>query len=249
MENLKLEALPPTGYIDIHSHLLYGIDDGCLDQEESFDCIKRLIKFGYTGTVCTPHFWHERYPQNTVSQIEGHVCRLQAQIEEAGYNYKIWQGGELRLAPDSIPWLKQNGIPTLANSKYVLFDLWVDKWPKWANKTIEFLFAQGYQPIMAHPERHTHIKKYDKVIDNLTQMGIIFQGNLQAFTGELGYNADIFAREMLTQNKYIMLGLDMHQFETLENRLDGITQVQQLVGEEKTLELLNTNIREMIFQE
>ena len=240
---------PATGLIDVHSHLLYGIDDGCLDLHESLSCIKRLIQFGYTGTICTPHFWHAQYPLNTVPQIEGHVARLQSQIEDAGFNYKIWTGGELRLAPDSPKWLQNNPIPTLANSNYVLFDLWVEKWPKWANKSIEILLAKGYQPIMAHPERHTNIKKYDKVIENLTQQGILFQGNLQAFTGELGYNADLFAQEMLNNDKYIMLGLDMHQFETLDNRLDGVGLTQALVGEEKITQLLSTNIRQMIFQE
>jgi len=233
-------------YIDVHSHLLPGIDDGCFDLEESLDCIKRLIHFGYLGTICTPHFWHAKYPANTLAQIQGHLIQLQTQIKQANLNYQIWPGGELRLAPDTIPWLQKHGIPTLAQSQIVLFDLWVDKWPKWATKIIQWLFDQGYQPVMAHPERHTHIKKYDKIINTLTQMGVLFQGNLQAFTGELGYNADIFAREMLTQNKYILLGLDMHQFQTLDNRLDGIAQVQQLIGQEKTQDLLYHNIKQLI---
>ena len=141
--------------IDIHSHLLPGIDDGCASLDESLESVRRLIAAGYRGSICTPHIWPEKYAGNKTGHIEAWTKQLQLQIWDTGLDYQVWPGGELRLFEGMIDWMKQRGVPTLAGSRCVLLDYWDNDWPKWTNECFRWLLDEGYQPILAHPERLT----------------------------------------------------------------------------------------------
>src|SRR5262245_36599080 len=88
---------PAPGKIDIHSHILPGIDDGCKTLEESFECVRKLTDAGFIGSICTPHIWPEAFPDNTAANIRDWVIALQQQIDAAGLSYRLWPGGEVRL--------------------------------------------------------------------------------------------------------------------------------------------------------
>jgi len=216
----------------MHSHLLPGIDDGCATVLESLDSIRTLIEHGYRTTVCTPHLW-ELYPANTPTHIAAWVAALRQEIESAGLDYTLYTGGELRLSPKVIDWMQAHGVPTLADSKFVLCDFWENKWPKWADRAFDWMLTQGYTPILAHPERSAGPKDYDKHLNHWATNGVIFQGNLQCFTGEAGYRADTLIRQYLEEDRYTLLALDMHRPDTLAGRLGGIGIAKQEFGEER----------------
>jgi transposase len=77
-------SVSPTGLIDLHSHLLPGIDDGCPTFEESLACVRTLLNYGFTGTVCTPHVGMCIFPENTPAKIATQVGALQQQLSAAG---------------------------------------------------------------------------------------------------------------------------------------------------------------------
>jgi protein-tyrosine phosphatase len=227
----------PPGRIDIHSHLLPGIDDGCRDLDDSFACIERLMVCGYVGTICTPHLWDELYPNTTAESIRRWTAELQARIDQRGLAYRLWPGAEIRLYKNIAADFKNRELPTLAGGRCVLVDFWTDKWEKWINPAFEGLLAAGYQPILAHPERLKCTRHIGQSLDELVRMGVWLQGNFRCMTGEEGYAPDVLVRQFLRESRYHFMALDMHRPETLGGRLDGAEFVAAEFGAE-TLERL-----------
>lgn len=240
-----LPAASIAGWIDIHSHLLPGVDDGCQDLEESLASIAQLQQAGFVGSICTPHVFPQMFPQNTAEHIRGWTAQLAMQLRQRGIAYPLWPGGELRLFDGVIDWLKTNEVPTLAGSRYVLTDFWEPVWPKWVDKALDWLLSQGYQPILAHPERLA-MAQLPQHLEALTQRGVLLQGNVRCMTGEDGYLADQWVRRFLAEKRYAFLALDAHRPDTLASRLDGLTMVTQEFGPDTTRKLLHDTPRQIV---
>ena len=243
------QGVPPSGRIDMHSHILPGIDDGCTSVAESLASVRLLKQYGYVGTVCTPHCWPMHYPHIKPSHIVAWRDALQAEIDKAELDYTLWTGGELRIYPGAIEWMQANGVPTLADSKYVLCDFWEERWHDWIDATFDWLFDQGYTPILAHPERSPTREDYDKHLDEVAERGVLLQGNLRCFTGEEGYYPDQSVRRYMQEDRYTLLALDMHRTETLQGRLDGIALASEAFGAERVDVMLDDAVRALVFGE
>jgi protein-tyrosine phosphatase len=226
-------------FIDLHSHLLPGIDDGCRNVAESLACVRKLLDNGFTGTVCTPHMGIDAFPENVLDNIAIRVETLQEQLLAAGLEYQLWTGGELRIADDTIAWLREHGVPTLGPSRSVLVDYWGSQWPDYADSVIEHLLKEGYRPILAHPERmDLKDHEWDAVLGRLQQIGVPLQGNLRCIAGGEGPRVAARARRLLSENRYQFVATDMHGTPDLPDRLAGLTAVEKQVGREKLCELL-----------
>lgn len=234
---IELEALPPTGLIDIHSHLLPGVDDGCATMEDSLTCVRRLMQLGYVGTICTSHCGDDFFPENTPTHLQARLVELQHLLQHNRIQYQLWLGSELRLSKKTPEYLREHGACTLAGSKNLLMDVWDPSWPKWAPSVIRELMQAGYQPIMAHPERMACQGDLDKSLRVLEDMGVWLQGNFRCMTGEEGYQADQMIRKWLKEGRYRFLALDMHGPDSLEGRFDGLRLVEAEFGKPAVIEL------------
>lgn len=218
--------------LDIHAHLIPGIDDGCADLDESLDAVATLRRHGYAGTVCTPHIWPELFPGNTPSHIVGLTTLLQQELDRHEVGYRLWPGGELRLFKHAIKWLKQHGVPTLADTRYVLCDLWEDRWPKHADQTLDYLLDEGYTPILAHPERMNVTRGFEDHLDRIRGKGVLLQGNFNCFTGLEGPLAADRVRQYLRDGRYALMAMDLHRPDTLPARLEGLAMMADEFGAE-----------------
>ncbi len=240
--------MSPNGRIDIHSHMLPGIDDGCAAIEESIASVRLLQQAGYVGTVCTPHLWPDMFPENTPANIQRWVEDLSAHFKEQGIDYTLWPGGELRLFEKCIDWLKAVGVPTIGDTQYVLADFWEDSWPKYVDATIDWLLSEGYQPILAHPERIGIQDGLEKHLDALTARGVLLQGNFRCMTGEDGYLPDQRVRRYIEERRYWIMALDMHRPSDLPSRLDGLQLVVDEYGQEVVDHMTIQRPRELLAQ-
>lgn len=238
---------PAKGRIDIHSHLLPGIDDGCADIEESLESIRQLKERGFIGTICTPHIWPDMYPQNTPQNIQARVNLLRRELHNRGVDYAIWSGGEIRLFDGIMDFFKAHGVATLGNSKLVLTDFWDERWPKNAVATYKWLIDEGYQPILAHPERYPNPEDLEKNLGELLEMGVWLQGNSRCLTGEEGLLPDKLVRKFLNNRLYRFFALDMHRPDTLLARLEGLTLLEMEYGKKTVDALLVQSPRKFIF--
>lgn len=217
------------GFIDVHSHLLPGIDDGCALVADSLECVRLLKEAGFVGSICTPHFLPSIYPENTPEFIRERTAALQREVDAAGLDYRLWAGAEIRLNEETTQSFDRHGVPTLAGSRYVLIDYFGKFWPEFADPAIAWLVERGYQPILAHPER-LNLDPDDliELIDRLTASGVLLQGNLACFAAAEGLQAAAMAGDWLLGRKYFCLATDLHRPVHWQQRAAGMDEVQEL---------------------
>lgn len=237
-----------SGFIDLHSHLLPGVDDGCRDIDQTLDCVRKLMAEGFVGSVCTPHVGPNWYDHNTPDNIARWLPELRQQLDEAGLNYQIWDGGEVRLSKETIEWFSFWGLPTLGPGKCVLVDWWGQDWPAFCEETCQYLLDNGYQPILAHPERMGLTERLlDLVIDRLGRMGVWLQGNLNSLSGGEGRLAQERSLRLLRDERYFVLASDTHDPAGLAGRFRGLQAVEEEVGLEQLAILLDRRPREVLW--
>ena len=138
--------------IDIHSHILYGIDDGAWDLNESIEIAKMAYNDGIKKIIATPHFIKGSYDA-TPDEIITEINILNDELRNKQIFVEILPGQEIFLGIDTAKNLKDGANLTLNNSKYVLIEFPMQEIPIFAEQSIYDLLVMGYQPIIAHPER------------------------------------------------------------------------------------------------
>jgi protein-tyrosine phosphatase len=228
--------------IDVHCHFLPALDDGCTTLAESLECLRMMADAGYSRIFCTPHCGNALANDPPVARVIHLINQLKTHVQEAGIPIELRPGGELRLTPHIAEDLPRLGVPTYGNSgKYILADLWERDWPIWATRAVEWLQKRDITVIIAHPERMPVLLQDPTKINELVQLGVLFQGNLGPIAG-----ADIrpivaLAHRYLQDGRYFMLGTDGHRQAHLATRLAGLKTVEELVGPEKLEELTIRN--------
>src|SRR4051812_46298754 len=140
------------GRVDVHSHLLPGVDDGCKTLEESIQCARMLIAAGYTHCFCTPHVWVGRTDE-TRETLPRWTESLQSSLDMARVPLKLLPGSELNLHPKVMETPAERIVSYGVADQYMLVDMWADKLPEWFEPTIRWLQGMNLTVILAHPER------------------------------------------------------------------------------------------------
>jgi protein-tyrosine phosphatase len=238
-----------TGRIDVHSHLLPGVDDGCESIEESIACARELVAAGYTHSFCTPHVWVGK-PDQTFAMVREWTSAMQQRFSDAGVPLTLMPGGEINLFPGLIETLGPERLATYSGlGKYCLVDMWADKLPDFFEPTIRFLQAKGLTVILAHPERMRAVQDDPSLADRFAEMGILLQGNLQCLDDKPHTHTRRLADQYLSEGRYFMLGSDLHKLNTLPTRLAGLRNAIKLIGEEEINRLTSDNPKLLIGHE
>jgi len=142
-----------SGRIDVHSHLLPGIDDGCQTLADSLRCAGALVAAGYSQVFCTPHIWPS-FPRQSVATIRQWTGELQAELDREGIALKLHAGGEIGLRADLREKLPPERLLTFGlGNRHCLVDIWADALPPFFAPTVQWLQSRGLTVILAHPER------------------------------------------------------------------------------------------------
>jgi protein-tyrosine phosphatase len=229
-----------NGRIDVHSHLLPGLDDGCATLEESLACARKLVEAGYTHAFCTPHIWPS-LPKNTAKEIAQRTQRLQQAFDESAVPLKLLPGGELNLRPETVD-TDPKDLPTYGMArKFCLFDIWAEKIPDFFWKGVEWLQSIGLQPILAHPERMRAVQDKPELARQFADAGLLLQGNLQCFGDPPHTHTRRLAERFLEERRYFVLGSDCHNLAGVQIRLNGLKNAIELAGAEEVLRLTREN--------
>jgi len=234
-----------TGRIDVHSHLLPGIDDGCKTVTESIACARALVDNGYTHAFCTPHVW-PKYTGTSRVSVPRWCKSLEAELAAAGVPLKLLPGGELNLflGVDKTP--AEEIIP-LGLGRYVLVDMWAADIPPHFELAIRRLQDElGLTVILAHPERMRAVQDRPELADYFADLGILLQGNLQCFSDRPDAATRQVVESYLLDDRYFLLGSDSHNPETMGVRMNGLARAIDLVGEAKVNELTIANPRRLV---
>jgi protein-tyrosine phosphatase len=191
---------------DMHSHLLPGIDDGSPDPETSFKLIQGLTDLGYKKLITTPHIMSDLY-KNDAETITSAFEMLQVGSKLTS---TLFTAAEYYLDDYFDDLLEENTPLLTLKGKWVLVEFSFVTAPVNLKQTLFNLQINGYQPILAHPERYLYFAEDKKKYDELHEAGCFFQLNLLSLTGYYG-RGPLDLAEYLVKKKYIdLLGTDLH---------------------------------------
>ena len=178
--------------VDLHSHLLPGIDDGSQNMLESASLIKGFKELGYQKLITTPHIMGDFY-RNTPEIIHEQLHLLKAYLKDIEVEIEIEAAAEYYLDEWFIQMIEKGDEILTFGNNYVLFETSFMNKPQQLLDTIFKMQSQGYQPVLAHPERYTYLYDDPELLQTLRERGVLFQINLNSLTGYYSRSAQHFA--------------------------------------------------------
>lgn len=230
--------------IDLHCHLLPGIDDGARDLDQSLVLARAAVADGITHVVATPHIHPGRFP-NTLATITKAYRTLQAALEAQGIPLELAMAAEIRLSEEILNMVMLKQVPFLGEwdgDRVLLLELPHSHIPPGTEQLIRWLTRQSIRPMIAHPERNKDvIRDFNKVLP-LVREGCLLQVTSGAVTGQFGEPAQLRAQELLARDLVTVLATDAHHEVRRPPMLNaGREAAAQIVGEEKSWQLVRDN--------
>ncbi|MFR8990189.1 MAG: tyrosine-protein phosphatase [Fusobacterium sp.] len=224
--------------VDIHSHILFGVDDGAKDIEESIELLKQAVSVGYTDIVCSSHYYIGLYENKdyltNFNLLQNEIKRLEIPIN-------IYLGNEFNL--DSEYFSHKNRINKINNSRYFLVEIKSNIIYSICKDFFQMLLEKGVTPIFAHVERYNQIRVEELI--ELSQMGVVLQMNLGSAVGELP------KAKYLLENRYIdVIATDTHKYGKRDyNIKEKLDKLKSIIGDEYFQLLTEINPKKVINNE
>lgn len=206
---------------DIHCHLLPGIDDGSPSVETSIELLEALTAAGLTRFICTPHIIGDLY-RNTPQTVNNALAILQKACSDRNINVELSAGAEYMMDDYFMDLLRRKEPLLVLAKNYVLTELSYATPPGNLEKIAFELNINGYQPLMAHPERYFYYHKNYAAYHRMKELGFLLQVNLLSITGYYGKAAAKAAKYIIENNLHDFVGTDLHHF----NHLNALTDPQ-----------------------
>jgi protein-tyrosine phosphatase len=224
--------------IDLHSHLLPGIDDGSKDLATSLAMARVASTDGISTIACTPHILPGVYNNNGPA-IRNAVARLAESITEAGIPISLVTGADVHIAPDLDVRLRDGRVLTLNDSRYLLLEPPHHVLPPRLDDLIFGLQAAGYFPILTHPERLSWVEGHYDLIRRLVSSSVLMQITAGSVTGRFGRRPRYWAERMLDEGLCHLLATDAHNTEQRAPRMaDARDVVAQRLGDDEAINLV-----------
>lgn len=230
-----LKDLIPDDYIDIHSHLLPGIDDGAKKFEDSLRLIKALRKIGVNQIITTPHIIQHVW-ENTHEQITSNRNNTVLKLKENNIAIPFQAAAEYLMDDQFVKLFQTEQLLTLKDN-YVLVEMSYINAPIQLYSILFDLQVAGYIPILAHPERYLFYHKNFNEYEKLKKSGCLFQLNLLAVVGYYGDNINKIAEKLLQKGMYDYVGSDVHH----DNHIAAFDQKIKLKDSSPLNEVIENN--------
>ncbi len=198
--------------IDLHSHILPGIDDGARSLDISLQMAQQAVDSGVRHMVCTPHI-HKGYFDNTLNTIRHAFNEFQKAIADASIPLSLSYAAEVRVN-ELIPiWYKQQELPFLGEyngKRILLLEMPHSHIPQGLEVLIKWLLKNNVQPLIAHPERNRELLAEQHKFSWLQRQGCMFQVTAGALTGRFGDKVEDFALSMMRNKAFHVVASDTH---------------------------------------
>ena len=201
--------------VDVHSHLLPGIDDGSKSMEDSIAMIRTMIDMGYQKLVITPHVMAHRYP-NSSQHILQVFHTLQTEVMKQQLPITLEIAAEYYLDETLFERINNNDLLPFAGN-HILFECSFRNEPLSLFDLVFQLKAAGYQPVIAHFERYVYYHNRIEIAQELKSMGCLIQVNLLSFSGYYGKSIQRQAEELLANHLVDIVGTDCHRMDHLHH--------------------------------
>lgn len=232
--------------VDIHTHILYGVDDGAKNLEMSLDLLEEAEKAGFSKIIFTSHYMEEYFVVDAKERE-----KTLAQIDNTKtVNVDLYLGNEIFLTENLMKLLREEKAVSLNKTQYVLFELPFNTKPINLMEIVFQMQSKDFIPILAHPERYSYFYQNPEIYSELVEKGVLLQVNFGSFIGQYGRRAKLMAEKLLKNNLVHFLATDVHIPNTLYPRIPEIVDyLNHLVGKKKVEQLTTTNPEKVIFGE
>ena len=201
--------------VDLHSHILPGIDDGSPDVDTSLALIKGMAELGIEQFTGTPHVMEVIWRNNTESILDAHERLIRA-LKVAGIDYPIRPAAEYLVDANFESLLRAKTPLLTIKDNLVLIEVSFIEPPIQLKEVIFEMLMQGYQPVLAHPERYAFYHHNHQAVEDIKNTGCLFQSNLLSFSGYYGKEVLKFVERLSKEGKIDLLGTDLHHQRHLE---------------------------------
>lgn len=226
--------------IDLHCHILPGIDDGASDLATAIEMAAMAAADGITVTACTPHIMPGVY-DNEPTTIRAHVDELSRALAAADVALELVVGSDAHMRPEFAAALDQGRILALNDSRYVLFEPPHHVAPPRLEECLFAIQVAGYVPILTHPERLSWIETRYPLVAQLAKSGTWMQVTAGSLTGRFGKRPKYWAERMLGEGLVHILATDAHNCTSRPPLLSQARELAaKLVGEEESIHLVQT---------
>jgi len=195
--------------LDLHCHLLPGIDDGAVDLEMSLAMARIAAADGIRTVACTPHIYPGMY-ENTAAGIRGAIQALQMELDQRDIPLRLVEGADVHLEPGLSGSIRDGRVPTLAGSRYLLLEPPHHVAPPRFAESLFELMVAGVIPVITHPERLTWIENQYPVFVQVAAAGAWMQITAGSLTGRFGKRPQYWAERMLDEGLVHLLATDAH---------------------------------------
>jgi protein-tyrosine phosphatase len=195
--------------IDLHCHLLPGIDDGSQTLETSLEMARIAVADGIAKIYCTPHIYPGLY-ENTGPDIQRRVSQLQLILNDKGIALELSYGADVHLVPEVPAGLADGSIPTLGGTRYLLLEPSHHVRPPRFKASVFALIAAGYVPVITHPERLTWVDDHFDDFTSLARSGAWLQITGGALVGRFGKRVERIAERFVGDGWAAVLASDAH---------------------------------------
>lgn len=201
--------------VDMHSHLLPGIDDGSPDAATSVSYIKKMMELGYRKFITTPHAYPDLYPNNPAT-IQAALAVLQKQLQEEAVDVEVHAAAEYFIDDTFADRLKNKEQLLTLHNNFVLVEISFMQPPPDLNEVLFELIVQGYQPVLAHPERYNFYHSKKEIYHRFKDQGCLLQINLLSLIGYYGKSVQDAAHFLVQEKLVDLVGTDLHHQRHLE---------------------------------
>ena len=223
--------------IDLHAHILPGIDDGAQTIDEALKIARAARKAGFCAIAATPHRLEGVYDVSEETVIDAFE-KLQNAIKKEGVDITLYRGAEYYLDDRFLPLLEQGKMVGLGGSKTLLCELPMMRIPPYFADFAFRMRLKGYTPLLAHPERYNDIVRKPKRARELVEKGFLLQVNLGSFSGLYGRTVRKTARFLIEDGLVTVAASDVHAPKYTEKIYDqGMNDLVKFVGEQAFKEL------------
>ncbi len=236
--------------IDIHSHVLFDMDDGAEDIETSIELCRDSYMNGCDSLVLTPHFFEYSYLEDFIEERDMRITLLREALEKENIPLEVLPGAELFLS-DRVFGADNLDELTINGTKYILCEMSLTPFDtRNVTRWFDELFDRGYLPILAHPERYYEFHQNYNLIDELIDRGIIFQVNIDSLIGENGLSAQDMSIDMISRGIAQIIASDAHDLEFRHTRLiEKLNLLPNIITEELVEKCLIENPKKIINNE
>lgn len=232
--------------IDLHSHILPGIDDGAPDLGVALEMARIAVANGVVVQACTPHIFPGLF-DNSGPQIRFAAQELQRHLDEREIPLRLVTGADVHVVPNMVKGLQTGAILSLADTRYVLVEPPHHVAPPRLEHFFFELLAAGYVPILTHPERLTWIETRYETIVQLFRAGVWMQVTAGALTGAFGRRPRYWAERMLSEALVHILASDAHGARRRPPDLaEGRAAAAKWLGEEEAEQLVSLRPRAIL---